>query len=61
MNEESQGKAWRALGALEAWIESAVTAEITGASAALSNLKTVETEFKEVGDLARRAQALFNA
>jgi hypothetical protein len=61
MNEESQGKAWRALGVLEAWVESAVTADIYGAAPALANLKILETEFKEVSNLARQAQALFNA
>lgn len=61
MNQESQGMAYRALGALEAWIESAIQAEIEGSQAALANLKILETEFIDVSTLARNAQALFNA
>lgn len=61
MNQESQEKAYRALGALEAWIQSAIDAEITGAEAAFGNFKTVELEFADVSGLARKAQALFNA
>jgi hypothetical protein len=61
MNQESQGKAYRALGALEAWIESAIQAEIEGSQAALANLKILEAEFVDVSTLARNAQALFNA
>jgi hypothetical protein len=61
MNQESQAKAYNALGALEAWIESAVQAEIEGSQAALANFKTLEAEFVAVSTLARTAHVLFNA
>jgi hypothetical protein len=61
MNIESLGKAYRALGALEGWVESAVQAEIEGAPKALENLKVIESELQDAKDLFLRAQGLLGA
>ena len=61
MNIESLGKAYRALGALESWVDSAVQAEIEGAAAAKANLTIVEAELTEAKDLWARAQGLLGA
>lgn len=67
MNQESQEKAFRALGAVEGYLEQLAALEsegeqyfITGTDKVLADLKILETEFREVSELARRAQALFN-
>lgn len=60
MNIDSLGKAFRAIGVLESWIESAVDAEIEGAADALANLKVVEDEIRAAKDLYFKAQGLLN-